>query len=75
MYHMLPVPESESGVSSVDMKLHARNPRILLTILHPDAVNRLVAPGYHGRSHVIISLLQVNCVVISMFFVDDYMII
>ncbi|WAR16557.1 hypothetical protein MAR_031151 [Mya arenaria] len=50
--------KSESGVSSVDMKLHSRNPRILLNILHPDAINRIVAPGYHGRSHVIVSLMQ-----------------
>ncbi|XP_052271984.1 uncharacterized protein LOC127872693 [Dreissena polymorpha] len=50
--------KSESGVSSVDMKLHMRNPRIPLHVLHPDAINRVVAPGYHGKSHVIISLVQ-----------------
>ena len=51
-------PESESGVSSVDMKIHSRNPRILMTILHPDATNQIIAPGYHGKSHMVISLLQ-----------------
>ncbi|KAH3710459.1 hypothetical protein DPMN_069941 [Dreissena polymorpha] len=40
------------------MKLHMRNPRIPLHVLHPDAINRVVAPGYHGKSHVIISLVQ-----------------
>jgi len=52
------VTGSQSGVSSVDMKLHPRNPRIPLNILHPDAVNQIVAPCYHGKSHVIISLIQ-----------------
>ncbi|XP_060606456.1 uncharacterized protein LOC132758775 isoform X2 [Ruditapes philippinarum] len=40
------------------IKQHSRNSRIPFNILHPDAVNEIVAPGYHGKSHLIISLLQ-----------------
>ena len=48
----------ESDILHSDMCTHHRNPRILLSILHPDAVNQIVAVEYHGKSHVIISLLQ-----------------
>ena len=51
--------ECDSMGSYPDLiKQHSRNPRMLLNIIHPDAVNEIVAPGYHGKSHMIISLLQ-----------------
>ncbi|KAL4217684.1 Calpain-1 catalytic subunit [Mactra antiquata] len=50
--------KSDSVLRNIDLKHHVRNPRILLNILHPDAINQIVAPGYYGKSHVIVSLLQ-----------------
>lgn len=49
---------NESGVLHSDLYTHSRNPRIHLDIVQPDAVNQIVAPEYHGKCHVIISLLQ-----------------
>ncbi len=40
------------------MTSHSKNPRLLFAITKADAINEIVPTCLHGKSHVIISVMQ-----------------